>query len=167
MSIYDPRASPNAQLNINTTYQANRPSYSTYLDDTTLLSTGTIPSTRMRTLALYDIRSTSHPKFTTSFDSSSSPSISLIPLVDPIRRLVYCIQSHSSSIFAFDLNETNPLPTVLHLPSTIVGAALLPCTQVNVMKAEINRIYVLTRKDEIIPVSVRIERKVHSNILFR
>jgi hypothetical protein len=164
ISIYDPRASLNAQLDINTMYQANRPSYSTYLDDVTLLSTGTIPSTRTRTLALYDIRSPSHPKSTTSFDPSSSPSISLVPLIDPIRRLAYCIQSHSSSIFAFDLNETNPLPTVLHLPSTIVGAALLPCTKVDVMKAEINRLYVLTRKDEIVPVSVRIERKVSPNI---
>jgi hypothetical protein len=159
ISLYDPRTSPAPHLEIPSSYQANRPSHSTFLDDTTLLTTGTTLS-RSRNLNLYDLRSPTHPKSTIQFDPSSSPSISLLPLVDSTRRLSYIIQSHSSSIFAFDFNETNPVPVTLQLPSTIVDAAILPVRKVDVMRAEINRVYVLNRRDEIIPVSVRIERKV-------
>jgi coronin-7 len=45
------------------------------------------------------------------------------------------------------------------IPSTIVGAGMVPATEVDVMRGEINRLFVLTGRDEIIPVSVRIERK--------
>lgn len=160
ISIYDPRASSMPHLEIPTSHQTNRPSHSTFLDDSTLVTTGTSSTTRTRSLSLFDLRSASKPTSIIPFDPSSSPSISLTPLTDPTRRLTYLIQTHSSSIYAFDFNTPNPLPTTLQLPSTIVDAALLPSTNVDVMRAEINRIYVLTRKDEIIPVSVRIERKV-------
>lgn len=162
---YDPRTSKDAQLELNSAFQINRPSYSALLDDVSLIATGTIPSTRSRSLKLYDLRLPSQPKAIIPFDPASSPSIALVPLVDISRRLAYLIQLHSSSIFAFDFNETNPLPTTLQLPSTIVGATLLPSTQVDVMRAEINRAFVLTRRDEIVPVSVRIERKVDSFIV--
>ena len=160
ISIYDPRASSTPHLEIPTSHQTNRPSHSTFLDDTTVLTTGTSSTTRTRSLSLFDLRSPSKPTSIIPFDPSSSPSISLSPLIDSTRRLTYLIQTHSSSIYAFDFNTPNPLPTTLQLPSTIVDAALLPLTHVDVMRAEINRVYVLTRKDEIIPVSVRIERKV-------
>jgi hypothetical protein len=114
----------------------------------------------MRNLNLYDLRSPSSPTQSISFDNSSSPSLALVPLVDITRRLVYISQSNSSSLFAFDFNETNPIATTLYLPSTILGATLLPQLKVDVIQGEINRLYVLTKKDEIIPVSVRIERKV-------
>lgn len=160
LSLYDPRTSPNPQMEITTSYQLNRPSHSAFLNDTTIVTTGTTPS-RTRNLKLYDIRSSAQqPKLTIPFDISSSPSVSLLPLVDSTRNLTYIIQSHSSSIFAFDLNEANPLPITLQLPSTIIDAALLPQDKVDVMKVEINRLFVLTRKNEIVPVSVRIERKV-------
>ena len=160
LSVFDPRASPNAHSQFQTGYQTNRPSHSGFLDDTTVLVTGTTASTRTRSLKLYDLRSLTSPKSIISFDSSSSPSTSLVPLIDYGRRLAYIVQSHSSSIYAFDFNDPNPIPTTLQLPSTIVGAALLPATEVDVMRGEINRLFVLTRKDEIVPISVRIERKV-------
>ena len=160
ISIYDPRASGDVQVDINASYQLNRPSYSGLLDDMTIISTGTTASTRTRSLKLYDLRSPSTPKSIIPFDPSSSPSISLVPLVDTTRRLAYLAQQHSSSIFAFDFNDATPTPITLQLPSTIVGGALLPPTDVDVMRAEINRVYVLTRRDEIVPVPVRIERKV-------
>ena len=161
VSIYDPRGSADAQLDITTSFQSNRPSYSAFLDDATLIATGTTSTTRTRTLRLFDIRSPATPKLTVPFDSSSSPSLSLVPFVDTARRLVYIAQTHSSSLYAFDLNESNPVPITLHLPSTIVAASLLPSQKADVMRAEINRVFVLTSRDEIVPVSVRIERKVN------
>jgi WD40 repeat protein len=160
LSIFDPRSSPTAHMQCATGYQVNRPSHSAFLDDTTVIVSGTTASTRSRSLKLYDLRSPTTPKSVIPFDSSSSPSTSLIPLIDYQRRLAYIVQSHSSSIYAFDFNDPNPVPTTLQLPSTIVGATLLPSTEVDVMRGEINRLFVLTRKDEIIPISVKIERKV-------
>ena len=160
LSLYDPRASPAPQSEIQTNFQATRPSHSAFLDDSTVIATGISPA-RMRNLYLYDLRSPLSPKSTIPFDPASSPSISLFPLVDYTRKLLYLLQSHSSSLFAFDFNSpSTSVPTTLQIPSTIVGGALLPPRNVDVMRGEINRIFVLTRKDEIVPVSVRIERKV-------
>jgi len=160
LSVYDPRACPTPQSEIQTNFQATRPSHSTFLDDTTVIATG-ISISRMRNMYLYDLRSPLTPKSTIPFDPASSPSISLFPLVDSTRKLLYLIQSHSSSLFAFDFNTSlTSVPTTLQIPSTIVGGALLPSRNVDVMRGEINRVFVLTRKDEIVPVSVRIERKV-------
>ena len=50
------------------------------------------------------------------------------------------------------------MPITLTLPTTLLDATLLPPHQTDVMRAEINRLYVLS-KNEIIPVSVRVERK--------
>ena len=157
LSIYDPRAFPSPQSEIQTHYQTTRPSHSTFLDDTTLVTTGIA---KIRNLQLYDLRSPATPKSTIPFDPASSPSISLFPLVDSTRKLLYLLQTHSSSLFAFDFNSPNPVPTTLQIPSTIVAGALLPARNVDVMRGEINRVFVLTRRDEIVPVSVRIERKV-------
>ena len=157
LSIYDPRASPSPQSEIQTHYQTTRPSHSTFLDDTTLITTGIA---KIRNLQLYDLRSPATPKSTIPFDPASSASISLFPLVDSTRKLLYLLQTHSSSLFAFDFNSPNPVPTTLQIPSTIVAGAILPARNVDVMRGEINRVFVLTRRDEIIPVSVRIERKV-------
>jgi WD40 repeat protein len=161
VSIYDPRASTSPQSEIQTNFQTTRPSHSTFLDDNTLIITGISP-TKSRNLHLYDLRSPLTPKSTIPFDPASSPSISLFPLVDSTRKLLYLLQTHSSSLFAFDFNSPNPVPTTLQIPSTIVAGTLLPARNVDVMRGEINRVFVLTRKDEIVPVSVRIERKVCS-----
>lgn len=158
VSLCDPRSSTTATSTIETGYQATRPSNLSFLDDENIIVTGTTPS-RQRSLKLYDLRNPSTPKHAIPFDQSSSPSISLTPLIDSTRRLAYLIQTHSSSIFAFDFNDPRPVPTTLMVPSTIVGAGMLPPTEVDVMKGEINRLFVLTGRDEIVPVSVRIERK--------
>jgi len=42
LTTYDPRTSSSAQLEITTQYMPNRPSTSTFLDDTTILTTGSI-----------------------------------------------------------------------------------------------------------------------------
>ena len=157
--VYDPRASSTAQSEIATHFQTSRPSHSAFLDDTTIIATGTSPS-KIRNLHLYDLRSPLTPKSTIPFDPASSASICLVPLVDSTRKVAYLLQSHSSSLFAFDFNAPNPVPTTLHIPSTIVAGTLLPPGKVDVMRGEINRVFVLTRRDEIVPVSVRIERKV-------
>lgn len=160
LSFYDPRASPTPQSEIQTNFQTTRPSHSAFLDDTTVIATGISPA-RMRNMYLYDLRSPLTPKSTIPFDPASSPSISLFPLVDSTRKLLYLLQSHSSSLFAFDFSTSlTSVPTTLQIPSTIAGGALLPPRNVDVMRGEINRVFVLTRKDEIVPVSVRIERKV-------
>ena len=159
LSIYDPRTSPSPQTTIEPHYQTSRPSHATFLSDTTILATGTRST---RTLTLYDLRSPLSPKLTIPFDSSTAPSVALLPLTDTTRNLGYIVQKHSSSIYAFDFNGSNPLPTTLQLASTIVDTAILPPRNVDVMRAEINRLFVLSRRDEIIPVSVRVERKVPS-----
>src|SRR5208282_631976 len=82
ISIYDPRASSTPHLEIPTSHQTNRPSHSTFLDDTTVLTTGTLSTTRTRSLSLFDLRSPSKPTSIISFDPSASPSISLSPLID-------------------------------------------------------------------------------------
>jgi coronin-7 len=111
-----------------------------------------------QTLHLYDLREPASPTLTIQFNTSSSPSTCLFPLIDSIRKIAYLTGRHTSSIYALDLNANQPLPTILTLPNTILDAAILPPYQTDVMRAEINRLYVLT-KSEIIPVSVRIERK--------
>jgi WD40 repeat protein len=159
LSLYDPRVSPTPQTTIQPHYTTTRPSHTTFLSDTTILATGTTPSTR--TLTLWDLRSPLSANLTVPFDPTAAPSVALVPLTDPSRNLAYIVQKHSSSIFAFDFNGVNPVATTLQVPSTIVDAAVLPGREIDVMRAEINRVFVLTRRDEIIPVSVRVERKVH------
>ena len=158
VSLFDPRASLDSQLEIKTGYQQNRASVSALLDDNTILATGAASS--IRSLKLFDLRSPSSPKSTISFDSTSSPSSALVPLVDTTRRLAYIVQCHSSSVYAFDFNEANPVPSTLQLPSTLVGGCLLPETAVDVMQAEINRLFILTRNETVVPISVRIQRRV-------
>ena len=155
ISITDPRSKDVAQ-EITTRYQPARPSHTAFLNDTTIIATGTAAT---RTLSLYDLRSPLSPKQTIQFDPAA-PSVGLLPLPDRARNVAYIVQKHSSSVYAFDFNAANALPTTLQVPSTIVDAAMLPVGEVDVMRAEINRLFILTRRHEIVPVSVRVERKV-------
>ena len=169
LTTYDPRTS-SAQLEITTQYMPNRPSTSTFLDDTTILTTGSISkwnpslmtgslrSTMSPTIHLYDLRNPTSPTTTIPLTTSSSPSTCLYPLIDPIRKLAYITGRHTSSLYALDFSSPSPMPTTLTLAGTILDAALLPAYETDVMRAEINRLYVLM-KGAIVPVSVRVERK--------
>ena len=160
ISTYDPRSSslPTTLLS-SLNLLPNRPSVSTLLDDTTLLVTGTSSITRNPLLQIFDLRTTpTLPTHTIDFPSSS-PSSTLIPLCDPHRRTAYLLQTQSSSIYSLDLNAPAPTPTGARLTTTIIGGGLLPPWEVDVMRAEINRIYVAGSAGEIGAVGVRVERR--------
>jgi hypothetical protein len=158
ISIFDPRASSAAQSHFPTSFALNRPSTSVFLDDTTILITGTRDRSYNPVLATYDLRSPDRSLLDISLPTSS-PSTSFRILVDIYRRLGYLTGRNTSYIHGFDLNIPNPASITLTLTSSILDAALLPPTEVNVMNGEINRIFALG-KETVVPVSVRIERKV-------
>src|SRR5579862_5343816 len=158
ISRYDPRSSTHSeQIISNLNFLSNRPSMSILLDDTTIIVTGTSTINRTPVLQIHDLRNPTIPKSKIDFPSSS-PSSGLLPLVDIHRKTTYIIQSHSSSIYSLDLNSPTPLPSGVRLTGTILGGALLPATETDVMSAEINRIYVISGQ-AIQPVSVKVERK--------
>ncbi|GAA5943332.1 uncharacterized protein JCM15063_000767 [Sporobolomyces koalae] len=120
-----------------------------------ILTTG-FSRTRDREYSLFDGRMLGNPIKTQRIDSSTGV---IMPLVDSDRSIVYLVGRGDMSLKWVEIGG----PAIFTegstpFPSQISGAALVPPQQLDLMKAEINRLVVLS-KDSVIPVNVNVPRR--------
>ncbi|GAA5985798.1 hypothetical protein JCM5350_005287 [Sporobolomyces pararoseus] len=113
--------------------------------------------TRDREYSVFDCRYlTGAPTKSQRVDSSTGV---LMPLVDKERSIVYLVGRGDMSLRWVEIGG----PAIFTegstpFPSQIAGAALLPPHQLDLMKAEINRLVVLTQ-DAVVPVPINVPRR--------
>ncbi|GAA5960040.1 hypothetical protein JCM3765_006144 [Sporobolomyces pararoseus] len=121
-----------------------------------ILTTG-FSRSRDREYSLFDCRYlTGAPVKTHRVDSSTGV---LVPLVDKERSIVYLAGRGDMSMRWVEIGG----PAIFTegstpFPSQIAGAALVPPHQLDLMKAEINRLVVLTQ-DAVVPVPINVPRR--------
>ncbi|GAA5883524.1 hypothetical protein JCM16303_005463 [Sporobolomyces ruberrimus] len=120
-----------------------------------ILTTG-FSRTRDREYSLFDGRMLGNAIKTQRVDTSTGV---LMPLVDRERSIVYLVGRGDMSLRWVEVGG----PAIftegsMPFPSQIAGAALLPPQRMDLMKAEINRIVVLTN-DAVVPVPISVPRR--------
>ncbi|GAA6016484.1 hypothetical protein JCM11491_002336 [Sporobolomyces phaffii] len=120
-----------------------------------ILTTG-FSRTRDREYSLFDGRMLGNPIKTQRVDTSTGV---LMPLVDRERSIVYLVGRGDMSLKWVEVGG----PAIFTegstpFPSQIAGAALVPPHRLDLMKAEVNRLVVLTN-DAVVPVPVTVPRR--------
>ncbi|KAG0148139.1 hypothetical protein CROQUDRAFT_60970 [Cronartium quercuum f. sp. fusiforme G11] len=125
-----------------------------------ILTTG-VNKLHEREFSLYDPRALSKGAFKTQqIDNSTGV---LIPSFDPNRSVVYLASRGESSIRWFDIGSTSAKIEVNHtrLVQQIVGLTMAPINNstVNVMQAELCKLLILSRNNEVLPVVIQAPKR--------
>ncbi|GAA5911257.1 uncharacterized protein JCM6883_001960 [Sporobolomyces salmoneus] len=133
-----------------------KPSRHVHLPNSSQILTTGFSRTRDREYSLFDGRMLGTPIKTKRVDTGTGV---LVPLVDGERGIVYLIGRGDMSLRWIEVGG----PAIFTegstpFPGQIAGAALVPPQNLDLMKAEINRLVVLTQ-DAVVPVPVNVPRR--------
>ncbi|EGG00921.1 uncharacterized protein MELLADRAFT_92887 [Melampsora larici-populina 98AG31] len=128
-----------------------------------IITTG-VNKLREREISLYDPRELSKgPLKSQTIDNSTGV---LIPLIDPNRSMVYLSGRGETSVRWFEINSTsiNSNPIEVHqtrLVDPIAGIAMAPInpSTVDVMKAEICKLVILSKNQQVLPVIIQAPKR--------
>lgn len=116
---------------------------------------------RSRQYALWDTRDLSKPYLIQPLDTSTG---TLLPLYDDDTETMYLVSRGDATIRSLQLSNVSTNPTVSDnmacgTNTSLLGATLLPKTQLDVMHAEVARLLAVS-SGSVIPVSYNVPRKV-------
>jgi coronin-7 len=112
---------------------------------------------RDREYSLFDPRNFTKSIKTQRVDTNTG---TLIPLVDRSRNIVYLAGRGDMTLRWVEIGGTSTLVEGnAPIPVTTLGAALAPPSILNLMKAEINRVIILSKDDIVVPVAMEIPRR--------
>ena len=121
-----------------------------------IFTTG-VSKTRDREYSLFDPRNFSTSIKTQRVDTNTG---TLIPLVDRSRNIVYLAGRGDMTLRWVEIGGTSTfVEGNAPIPVTTLGAALAPPSILNLMKAEINRVIILSKDDMVVPVAMEIPRR--------
>ena len=111
---------------------------------------------REREYSLFDCRSLGAPLKTNKVDTNLGV---LLPVVDTSRSIVYLAGRGDMSLRWVEVGGAAVfMEGGAPLPVTVASMALVPEAQLDIMKAEINRVVVLTA-DAVVPVPIEVPRR--------
>ncbi|KAL7409785.1 hypothetical protein BDY24DRAFT_418504 [Mrakia frigida] len=158
--VWTPRTSTTAQTS---------PSVFNALKQAAVASVGDlwlVPSfskSRERQLLLFSSKDLSTPISTIRIDFETAP---LFAVVDNERRIVYLAGKGESTIRSFEVSDAGVITpcSAVSLPTAFAAITLAPASVLDVMSAEINRVLVVGRSTEMIPVPIKHYIDFHEDI---
>ncbi|SCV74346.1 BQ2448_6778 [Microbotryum intermedium] len=150
--VRDNTGKASAETNIHAGLKCSR---HVWLDDGRIFTTG-FSRMRERELALHDARSLATPIKSQRLDNNMG---ALTPLLDSSRSVVYLAGRGDMTLHWVEIGGPATFIAVASsLPVAIASAALVPPSRLNLMKAEINRLVILSN-DAVLPVPIEVPRR--------
>ncbi|CDZ97808.1 Tumor-specific antigen (contains WD repeats) [Phaffia rhodozyma] len=154
VGVYDPRAGGPPKISapyLNVLKQASIVAFG----DQFLISG--FSKSRERQILLFDPSDISSPVGQTTIDYETAP---LVPIVDQERRTVYLAGRSENTIRYAEISKNFSFTWgAVGIPSSVITMALAPAGRLNVMDGEINRLMIVDRNKEIVPVAIKIPKR--------
>ncbi|KAI8064725.1 hypothetical protein BC940DRAFT_90171 [Gongronella butleri] len=159
VQIWDPRATDQL-VQSGKGHEAIKGSRVAWLGETPHLFSVGMNKMRSRQYCVWDSRNMAQPVVMNHLDTSSG---TLLPLYDQDTETMYLVSRGDATIRALQFDATFTNPTVAEnmacgTSTSVLGAALLPKTALDVMHTEIARLLALT-PNGVIPISYNVPRK--------
>ncbi|PWN51165.1 DUF1900-domain-containing protein [Violaceomyces palustris] len=155
LKIFDARSGPDPTASFQSHLSKLKPSRLAFVRSL-LLSTG-FSAMREREWAVWDPRALKSPLKRGTVDTSTG---TLVPLVDQDRGLVFLSGRGDSNIRWIEVDDSTSFTEgQFPLGLSQIGAGIGPSSALRVMQGEIDRLYLATNEDSIVPVSITIPRR--------